>query len=578
MSQSDTESNAFSQLDKIVATLDRMPMICSSGFHAIVDHMGGFSASFASSASRAAAIRERHTVKGKAQGLTPLQQELTRIHREVEAALKRMESLMEQTLAFVKTTDGLILWALTLEQDAFLPLMTDQILNQGSDALERQTQCAIIDSLMRQIRPLIHDLISSLRDASTLMQQLARRMAADMDLSSHRLKVLKTRIRDVIGRMGHAISAIDEACQKIEGHAESNNGVLFDMMQTMQYDDITAQRLAHVSEALRQGREKLATANDDPTPMRWFAMVTRISIEQLEETAGDLVTAVQAMHQHLTRISDLAEAQKKTIFAARNVSMEFQQDVAEAAYHLAAMLKLPILDDSLLSEILKTLSQTENTLFMAHKSMETLDKTAHRLASLTRDVNTRGFGKLETLTEAIQELARRVHEEGHQKGDELLQAAESVQNINGEFSEQGAPKIMSAGVMLRRVPLTIRRLEMSNADLATIFSESLAETQATYNQIMLLTSDITFHTAIRHSSSHIIRELNTILQDRTGTLLATLESECAAMADSFKGLRAIYTMESERRIHAALLGQVSGGEENEESGPAPEEDDGFELF
>ncbi|MBF0212596.1 MAG: hypothetical protein HQM00_03410, partial [Magnetococcales bacterium] len=541
MSQTDPLSRALSQLDKIVASLDRMPAHGSAGFHAIVDHMGGFSASFTSSASRASAIRERHSVKGKAQGLTPLQQELTRIHREVEAALKLMESLMDQTLAFVKTTDGLILWSLTLEQDAFLPLMGDQILNQGSDALERQTQCAIIDSLMRQIRPLIHDLISSLRDASTLMQQLARRMAADMDLSSHRLKVLKPRSREVIGRMGQSIIAVDQACQKIEGHAESNNGVLFDMMQTMQYDDISAQRLAHVSEALSQAKARLASANGDPESLRWFAMVTRISIDQLEETTSDLSTAVQAMHQHLTRISDLAEAQKKTIFAARNVSMELQQDVAEAAYHLAAMLKLPILDDSLLSEVLKTLSQTENTLFMAHKSMETLDKTAHRLSSLTRDVNTRGYGKLETLTEAIQELARRIHEEGHQKGDELLQAAEAVQTINGDFSEQGAPKIMNAGVMLRRVPLTIRRLEMSNADLATIFSESLAETQATYNQIMLLTSDITFHTAIRGASSQIVKELRSIMQEQAGELLETLEVECAAMADSFKGLRAIYT-------------------------------------
>ncbi|MBF0628140.1 MAG: hypothetical protein HQL91_07950 [Magnetococcales bacterium] len=575
MSQPAPLATALLQLDKIITILDRTPALCSTGFHAIVDHMGGFSASFASSASRAAAIRERHSVKGKAQGLAPLQQDLTRIHREVEAAIKRLDGLMEQTHAFIKTMDELILWSLTLEQDAFLPLMTDQILNQGSDALERQTQCAIIDSLMRQIRPLIHDLISSLREASTLMQQMARRMASDMDLSSHRLKALKTRIRDVLGRMGHSITAIDQACQKIEGHAEANSGVLFDMMQTMQYDDITAQRLAHVSEGLRQARTRLAEAQGEATPRRWFAMVTRISVEQLEETSADLVVAVQAMHSHLTRISDLAEAQKKTIFAARNVSMEFQQDVSEAEYHLAAMLKLPVLDDALLAEILKTLSQTENILFMAHKAMETLDKTAHRLTGLTREVNTKGCGKLETLTEAIQELARRIHAEGHQKGEELLQAAETIQTINGEFAEQGAPKIMNAGVMLRRVPLTIRRLEMSNADLATIFSESLAETQATYNQIMLLTSDITFHTALRASSSAIVQNLKTIIQEQAGDLLGTLEAECAAMADSFKELRAIYTMESERRIHAALLGEA---EAEEESCRMAEEDDGFELF
>ncbi|MBF0342156.1 MAG: hypothetical protein HQL95_14520 [Magnetococcales bacterium] len=576
MSQSAAETPTLPKLDKIITSLDRIPMICSNGFHAIVDHMGGFSASFAASASRASAIRERHMVKGKAQGLTPLQQELTRIHREVEAAMKRLDSLLGQTRNFVKTTDELILWSLTLEQDAFLPLMADQILSQGSDALERQTQCAIIDSLMRQIRPLIHDLISSLRDASTLMQQLARKMAADMDLSNHRLRALKSRLKEVLGRMGQSITQIDQACQKIEGHAESNNGVLFNMMQTMQYDDITAQRMAHIVEFMRQARARLADAQGEPEGLRWFAMTTRLSSEQLDETATDLVTAVLAMHQHLTHISDLAESQKKTIFAARNVSMEFQQDVAEAAYHLAAMLKLPILDDALLSDILKTLSQTENTLFMAHKAMETLDKTATRLNALSREVNTRGQSRLETLTEAIQELARRIHEEGRLKGEELLQAAEAIQEINGEFSEQGAPKIMGAGVMLRRIPLTIRRLEMSNGDLTTIFSESLAETQATYNQIMLMTSDISFHTAIRTTASQIIQELHALLDKEAGPLLPTLNADCGARTEEFKELRDMYTMESERRIHATLLGENPDGDDT--SCRIAEEDDGFELF
>lgn len=568
MSASETRS-ALAQLDKIVATLDRMPRLCSSGFHAIVEHMGGFSASFAASASRASAIRERHSVKGKSQGLTPLQNELTRIHREVDASLKQMDTLLGQTRAFIQTTDELILWSLTLEQDAYLPLMADQLLSQGSDSLERQTQCAIIDSLMRQIRPLIHDLTASLQESSTLMQQLSRRLVADMDLSSHRLRALKNRLKEVLGRMGRSIGAIDQACQKIEGHAEANHGVLFNMMQTMQYDDISVQRLAHVVETTRQARDRLADAEGDATGLRWFAMVTRLSAEQLEESANDLVGAVQEMHRHLTGITDLAESQKKTIFAARNVSMEFQQDLSEASYHLAAMLKLPILEDALLSDILKTLSQTENILFMAHKAMETLDKTSGRLNGLAKEINTRGQSRLETLAEAIQELARRVHDEGRQRAETLLNAAEAIQVINSDFTEQVAPKIMNAGVMLRRVPLTIRRLEMSNADLATIFSESLAETQATYNQIMLLTSDITFHTEIRASASRIIVELHEIQQREAGAFLPTLVDDCATMVEDFQGLWALYTMESERRVHAALLGR---GDD------AADEEDGIELF
>lgn len=568
-----SDPNQMVRLEKIISKLEKMPPLCSFGFQSIVDHMGGFSASFSSSASRASAIRERHKIKGKSLGVVPFKEELTRVHREVDLAMEHMEILMAQTQTFLKTANDLILWALTLEQDAFLPLMADQIRNQGSDALERQTQCAIIDSLMRQTRPLIQDIIASLREATAQMHQLGRKMAADMDLSNHRRKVLKTRIREIITRMSDSISQIDQACQKIEGHAETNNGFLFEMMQTMQYDDISSQRLGHIASAVQLARTKLTQVHKEPRALCWFAMATRITIDQLNETTSDLFTAVVAMHTHLTSISDLAEAQKKTIFAARNDSMEFQQDVAEISYHLNALLKLPILDDTFLSEILKTLSQTENTLFMAHKSMETLDKTAKRMTTLMSEINTKGQGRLETLTEAIMVLANRIRDEGARKGEELLQAAESIQNINSDFSELGAPKIMNAGVLLRRIPLTIRRLEMSNADLGSVFSESLADTQATYNQIMLLTSDITFHTRIKDHGAVIVRELQGILQEVAGDVLPTLDEDCTDMADEFKELRSIYTMESERKIHAALL----GGADDEEASNS-DDDDGFEFF
>ncbi len=577
MSTPTPEHNPFSRLNKIVTTLEKFPLFCSTGFQSIVDHMGGFSASFSASASRAAAIRERHTVKGKSLGVIPLQQEHTRIHREVDIALKHLETLLEQASNFLATTDDLILWGLTLEQDAFLPLMADQIRKHGSDALERQTQCAIIDSLMRQTRPLIQEMIASLREASAQMNHLSRKLTADMDLSNHRRKLLKKRIKEGLDRMADSIAEIDQACQKIEGHAETNNGFLFEMMQTMQYDDISSQRLEHIATAIRMAQKKVTTPpQEDPKATCWFAIASRITMNQLEETTTDLVGAVIDMHTHLTGISDLAEAQKKTIFAARNESTLFQQDVAEITYHLNALLKLPVLDDSLLSEILRTLSNTENTLFMAHKSMETLEKTSKRLATLTDEIETKGMGRLETLSEAILVLTQRIREEGSIKREELLQAAENIQTINSEFSEMGAPKIMNAGVMLRRIPLTIKRLEMSNADLSNVFSESLADTQATYNQIMLLTSDITFHITLQNRTATIVRELQAILQEVAGPLLPSIDQDCTNMAEAFKELHSIYTMDSERKIHAAILGVTE--EESEEICLFEEEDDGFDLF
>ena len=281
-----------------IAQLEEIPKMSTVGFHNIADHMGNFSASFASGASRSTTIRERIDVSGIELGLTPLRADLQNIYTEINGYFKSIKNLVADNNSFTEEMEKITNWAMALEQDSFLPSMVDQIRGEDSEALEQQTLGAIIDSLMRQTRPLIQEMITSSQEAAQVMCQLSRHINVDLDISKHSLSALRSNTTTTLRKMSGKISKMDKLCLRWEDQAQEVSQVIFEMVHAMQYDDITAQRIAHVIEALEQAGEKVESGKkkEKETTARWFALVLKISNNQLQEIGTDLVGAVHTMN------------------------------------------------------------------------------------------------------------------------------------------------------------------------------------------------------------------------------------------------------------------------------------------
>lgn len=576
MPPSQAVEESLAQLQRHIHVLEDVPNITKAGFMNIADHMGDFSASFASGASRAITIRERIGAKDSELGVNDLRQSLKQIHREIAAVFSSIEALLADKEEFTKTMEVITDWGLRLEQDAHLPLMVDQVRGQGRDELERQTLGAIIDSLMRQIRPLISEVASSAQEAGDIMSHLTRRISADLATSSHSLDVLKNNTTNTLKRMAQAIQKLDGGCSQVDNQSDGVNEIIFEMVQAMQYDDISSQRIGHVVAALKRAEEKLIALENDPDPLttrRWFVLVSKICTEQLRSINTDLNNAVGAMHSHLTRISDIAESQKNTVTSAQTLSMELRKDCAEIGYDLHMLLRLGVFDENLSTDVLKTLSRAENAIFMGKRSLDMLSMTSERLEHLVTGLDTSRNGRLENLARSVSDIAKMIKNEGRERTAQLLHSLDKLQEISMFFSEKTTPKIMRTNSLLRRLPLLLQQIESSNTDIRSMMTENLAGSRTIVIQIMLLSAEMNFHNTIDRRFAKIIEQLAVIDAKVAGEkVLAGLEQgNLLELAAEFQDLAAMYTMDSERRIHGEVLGEdvdmfgdpVSGGDEIE---------------
>ncbi|MBF0156614.1 MAG: hypothetical protein HQL57_05465 [Magnetococcales bacterium] len=570
MAEGKGSGNPVKRLEQNIETLQQIPVLSKEGFLNVGNHMTLLSSSFASSATRGVSIQERIDSAGDL-GLTPLGEDLRKINNEILGVFTELRKLMDHKTGFSERMDAIVQWGLSLEQDAFLPRIVDQVKGGPVVELEVQTMGAVIDNLMQQTRPLIQEVVSACQESSDVMDHLHRRLTAALESSEHNLETIRDKTTATVRRMLRTVKKAVETCKTMETTSEEVNRVVFEMVQSMQYDDITTQRIEHSITTLRRAGEKIAEGKGHEAAIRWFVIALRITCEQIQETGADLVKAVQSMHMNLTTISDLGVDQIARITEARKVGMRFHQDCADITYHLGSLLRLGIFDDAISMDVLKTLSQAENCIFQAKRALDMLGMTATRLQKLTATIKTQSSGRLETLAKSILDLSERITREGKERGLELADATKQLQGISLDYSERVTPCLMRTSSMLRRVPLATQQMDIGNNDILQMLNENLGETQATATEIMLLSAEWTFHATIQRAIDHVVERLQLLIREVGGAIADSMhDQDVHALANEFDDLAALYTMESERRVHGTVLDTVV------DDGSDPGDD--FELF
>ncbi|MBF0611990.1 MAG: hypothetical protein HQL55_12790 [Magnetococcales bacterium] len=557
-------------LAEAMAILMALPENNKEGFLNIAEHMGNFTGVFATGASRATAVRERMNSAGEF-GLATLKTDMNRTFREIGTTITALDSMAGKNTALLNRLAKAVEWGYSLEQDAILPPISDQIKVKSGDALELQSLASILDNLLHQIRPLIAELISGCQQTHALISHLNRRMVADLESSRQGLQRLKKQTQHVLTTMTHQVGEISIVCRDMEKRSQTVNAMLGELVQAMQYDDITAQRVSHAVITLGQVEEKMLLLSQQENLRPWVVLAMRIVVDQLEESSADLVTALQTIQHELTRISDHAVDQAKGVQQLRGVGLDFRQAVAELTHHLNSALRLGIFDEGLPGEFLRVVSQAENGIFQAKRAMSAIALSAGRMENLAGSLRNRGNERMQILTGTILELSHRVQQEKDTVQLELTSAAESLHQISNIFMEQVMPILMRNNAMLRRMPLSVQQVDNHNTDNLAALADNLAEAQSTVIQIMLLAAEMTFHVRFKKQVQKVVEGLQEMIHEYSGG--KDLEGDLASLAAEFQDLAALYTMDSERRILQQALNLDS------DATPAPPaEDDGFELF
>ncbi|MEO5376398.1 MAG: hypothetical protein H7832_01230 [Magnetococcus sp. DMHC-6] len=560
------------KLEKITQSLLDLSLFSREGFHKISEYMNYCSNNYAITATRSISIKERINATSGGKGMTPLKTDLRKAFQEINAIFKILEELIVQKEAFKSNLTEVIDWTLDTEKEAFLPAILDHYSSRGVDNFETKTMGAMIDNLIGQIRPLSREVFSSCQEATDVMNLVSRRLRSDLQASQYALKILKAATTEGTQKLSLELDQAKNLCDQMAERSNQVNGVVFEMIQSIQYDDITSQRLEHVIEALNRVREKLQATPLTENSIRWIVICLRIIIPQIDELGTDLVNAVQSVQNLLGRINGICNEQIVTIEETRQIGMIFHQNTSDVTYSVGELLRLEIFADTLTSDVMRAFSQTENAIFQAKRALDMLSMTSERLDGLIGSLKQRHADRPSLLLDHIAHLIQRIRHEEQGKNVLLTEATDLLYDANQTFSEKITPRIMRTNSMMRRMPLTTRQLDSNNNDLMGVVSENMSNIKATANQTAYLTEEITFHLTIKKKLERLSEGLNEILREIGGDISDRIDdAHLSEMAQEFDDLKSLYTMESERRIHAGVL-------ESENSGDNSENEDNFELF
>jgi hypothetical protein len=560
----------LAKFHKLKSLIEKIPGVSKQGFSRVTDHIGKFSVGFASAPTQAFSVIERLSPDDNNLGLKQLQEDYSKIESETKAVLEGIDTLISEQSGLQAKLKAIEAWALEVEQEALLPAIADQIKGQISSELERQTLGSIVDSLMNQVRTLMREIILSSQEVDTLLGSSARRLGADLEASKHHFGNLKSRSDSLMQQMAQRIKSMNTSCGCLEGQTTQVNGVIFEMVQAVQYDDITSQRLEHVISTANRIDERLSLSVLTNEDKRWTVIASRIAMEQLTDLSGDLSGAVKSLCELLGKITAIAGERKATTVEGRDHAMAFKENIADLSYHLGALFRLSIFDDNFSLELLRNFSKIENTIFQTKRAFDMLILTADRLEKLRTTLDCKGSRSVETLTATIGRLMERIQREGASQSQLLNVITDRLQEISLWYSDHSTPRIMRVITLLRRIPMRVQQMDTDHGEVLKIFTEIVSETQAILVQIKLLLVEMDFHENVQKGAEYIAQHVEEFLLEVSNEEVnRSLEGDLSSLATQFADLANLYTMARERKAHGAVLNENGGAEDDL---------DGFELF
>ena len=377
-----------------------------------------------------------------------------------------------------------------------------------------------------------------------------------------------------------ALTAINARCSSsvtgMSAVSEEVSRNIGDVVMSMQAHDIVRQQIEHVDQSLteltQRLRSKVAGADE-------AACICELQIAQLRHAEEALDQAVQTIVQSLRDI-----ARKQSTLSAQTSGMAGVADQAGGSF-FAGMEK----DVSVVSAALLESAQVNQGLCRA---MATVAETVGEIAGFVGDIETIGEeiklialnaqiqsaytgvdgASLGVLAEAIQRLSIDAIAHTGAVSDPLQAIIAVTQRLNEGVSAETSGLEAEVSAMVGTLSGLLEGLRQVNESLRRSLARMDDEVTLLSTEIEQVTAGITVHRTV----SRVLQGAIEVLAGIAGA--ARLLAPASAAGLNFDQLSSRYTMQSERKIHQALLTRSGGAA----AAPAAASDDGLgcnvELF
>lgn len=363
-----------------------------------------------------------------------------------------------------------------------------------------------------------------------------------------------TDISELRGRYAGMAETIASASRTVSQH-------ISEVVTSMQFHDITRQRLEHVGEALACLDLRVGEGYDpadDGARLRHateVASVCQLQAAQLLHAKEELLTAVSSIIDNLNGITDhhrlIAHTAGSVMQRGGTVSSTL---FAEIEKNLLAVAKVVLESGEItreLAEAVEKVAQTVGVISTFVVDIETIGEEIKLIAinSQIRAAHTGEEGAaLGVLAEAIQRLSVDACHQTVTVSDTLRE----VSTVTDELCNSDVHVFDNIEAQTENLSHEIGDLvgllQRMDASLSRNLQESDEAVQLLVADVASTTGGITIHDAVGSGIDGVVAELQTVLGQARELEPDLKLADLSSLSDR-------YTMHSERRVHAAVTGQ-----------------------
>jgi methyl-accepting chemotaxis protein len=326
--------------------------------------------------------------------------------------------------------------------------------------------------------------------------------------------------------------------------------------------------MEHVAKTLLDAAGKVesmrdATEAEKVSLKKWIDDVLRIQISQLESVIAQTKTAAEGISGHLSRISDLSEAQLEDSSIILEEEESGGLKIEKIMAELESLLALNARCKSMTTDMLQAVSDTSGRI-------ETMSTHVANIVSISDNISLLATNALIKVAHTgdsgrtLAVLANKIRVLSLQAKDKIKKGAEKINAIlassaqfRGSLSEVLHKRLATADTLGEEARATAPQLIAADNAMIVSMNEIAKGTNNLKTDIERVMADIRFDEAINAGLGTIVAKLQAVLKDVEEAIQEVPGGEPhAAPQAELKDLAKRYTMEHERKIHEAAVAKA----------------------
>jgi methyl-accepting chemotaxis protein len=442
------------------------------------------------------------------------------------------------------------------------------------------TMTTVVDDLAQQIAQSTASIASSAADAKTSIEEISNKMVEELEAYKMEATQAGEHINDILSEMNEMKMRCGWACKRIDGRSGQMIPEIGEIVMALQSHDITRQQMEHVAHTLQDAAGKVegmaeATDSEMGSLKKWVDDVLRIQLLQLDDVIAKTAAAAGAISGHLSRISDLSEAQAEDSSLILEEEESGKLRIERIMAEMDALMSLNARCKAMTTDMLRAVSDASGRVGTMSEHVANIVSISDNISllamnALIKVARTGDAGRaLAVLADKIMSLSLQAREEigkGTEKINSILAStAEFRDTLSGSLMKHLATADNLGEESRAAAP------ELIAADKAMI--GSIDEIAKTTNDLKAdigqLVSNIRFDETIKTGIGAVVLKLRAVHGDIVETIPDVAGITPQAPTAHLDELAKRYTMESEREAHNAVVEEA-----HRLTGPAADESAG----